>query len=97
MTVDCGTDVAFEGLEHIKVYASSDWAERGFCTHCGNHLFYRLKENSQYFMPAGIFGNDEGFVFDHQVFIEEKPGYYCFANDTQDMTGAELFARFAPE
>jgi hypothetical protein len=33
-------------------------------------------------------------IFDHQVFIDEKPGFYCFANETHTMTGAELFAQF---
>ncbi len=51
-------------------------AERGFCKKCGSHLFYRLKQNSQYYIPVGIFDNDEGLVFEHQVFIDEKPEYY---------------------
>ena len=44
----------------------------------------------------GIFDNSEGLVFDLQVFIDEKPEYYSFANETKNMTGAELFAQFAP-
>ncbi len=94
--VDCGTDVAFEGEENISVFNSSDWAERGFCARCGSHLFYRLKENQQYMMAVGVFDNCEDIVFDHQVFIDEKPGYYDFANETKNMTGAEVFALFAP-
>src|SRR5687768_16408905 len=27
--------VKFEGEEHITRYASSEWAERGFCSRCG--------------------------------------------------------------
>ncbi len=97
MAVDCGSDVVFEGNENIKKYESSAWAERGFCTNCGNHLFYRLKESNQYMMPVGIFENDENLVFDHQIFIDEKPDYYCFSNETHNMTGAEVFAKYAPE
>jgi hypothetical protein len=48
-------------------------------------------------MPVGIFDGVEQFIFDHQVFIDEKPEYYCFANETQNMTGAEVFAMFAHE
>lgn len=95
MVVDCGTDVTFEDESAISVYNSSDWAERGFCKHCGAHLFYRLKANQQYFIPVGLFPDDLGFVFDHQVFIDEKPDFYCFANETENMTRAELFAKFA--
>ena len=32
--------------------------------------------------------------FGLQVFIDEKPDYYEFANETKDMTGAEVFAKF---
>jgi hypothetical protein len=94
LAVECGSDVTFDGEENIGVYQSSEWAERGFCKKCGSHLFYRLKQNQQYFIPVGIFKNSEGFVFDHQVFIDEKPEYYSFANETQNLTGEEVFALF---
>ena len=96
LAVECGSDVSFKGEENIGIYQSSEWAERGFCKQCGSHLFYRLKQNHQYYIPVGIFDNDEGLVFEHQVFIDEKPAYYSFANETKNMTGAELFAQFAP-
>ena len=94
MAMHCGSDVSFDGEEHISVFQSSDWAERGFCNQCGSHLFYRLKTDGEYIVPAGIFDSDEGFVFDHQVFIDEKPSFYGFSNQTHDMTGAELFAKY---
>lgn len=97
LAVDCGTDVSFQGDENITVYSSSEWAERGFCKTCGTHLFYRLKDNQQYIMAAGLFGDDATLVFDHQVFIDEKPAFYDFANKTENMTGAELFAKYAPQ
>ncbi len=90
LAVECDSEVNFEGEENISVYASSEWAERGFCNKCGSHLFYRLKNNNHYYIPVGIFDNDEGLVFDLQVFIEEKPEYYAFANETKYMTGEEL-------
>jgi hypothetical protein len=55
-----------------------------------------LKDNSKYYIPVGIFDNSEGLVFEHQVFIDEKPEYYSFANETKNLTGAELFAQFTP-
>ncbi|PCJ18704.1 MAG: aldehyde-activating protein [Candidatus Cloacimonadota bacterium] len=92
MATDCGTKVNIEG--DVSVYDSSMWAERGFCNSCGTHLFYRLKEAQKYIVPVGLF-NGLDFVFDHQVFIDEKPSFYCFANKTDDMTGPELFAQFS--
>lgn len=94
MEVNCGADVLFHGTENIRVYDSSDWAERGFCKNCGSHLFYRLKANHHHAIPVGLFDDDAGLVFDHQVFIDEKPGYYSFANKTLESTGDELFAKF---
>ncbi|MCC5615290.1 GFA family protein [Nostoc sp. CHAB 5836] len=96
LVVECESDVSFSGEENIGVYQSSEWAERGFCNKCGSHLFYKLKQSNQYFIPAGLFDNCEDFVFDHQIFIDEKPKYYCFANETKNLTGAEVFAQFAP-
>ncbi len=95
LAIDCGTDVTFADEANVSVYASSDWAERGFCRQCGSHLFYRLKETQQYIMPVGLF-DLQGLVFDHQVFIDSKPAYYAFANKTKEMTGAEVFAQYAP-
>ncbi|MFN3233557.1 MAG: GFA family protein [Alphaproteobacteria bacterium] len=95
LAVDCGTDVRFEGEQHIGTFGSSDWAERGFCKTCGSNLFYRVKASGQLIVAAGLFEDQDGFVFDHQVFVDERPTYYDFANETEDKTGAELFAEFS--
>ena len=98
MTVDCGQKVTFTKPENVQIFDSSKWAERGFCKNCGSHLFYRLKQSQQHMMLAGLFEealeDSVQFIFDHQVFIDEKPNYYCFSNDTKDMTGPELFALY---
>ena len=97
MCVDCGSDVAFEGEENITVYNSSDWAERGFCKKCGSHLFYRLKETNDHQVPVGLFDNQEGCHFELQVYIDQKPAYYDFANKTKEMTEAEVIEKHAPK
>jgi len=94
MALDCGTDVTIDGEEHVAVFDSSAWADRGFCRRCGSNLFYRIKATGQYMMSAGLFEPDESLVFDHQVFIDEKPAYYTFAEETEDLTGAEVFAKY---
>ena len=96
MSVDCGKNVSFNADAPIKVYDSSQWAERGFCQECGSHLFYRLKGDGLYFVLAGSFDHLDQVIFDHQVFIDQKPDFYTFANQTHNMTGAEMFAKFAP-
>ena len=96
MVVDCGTEVDIEGAEHVAVFDSSKWAERGFCNRCGTHLFYRLKGNQQHQVPIGLFDDSPEVHFGLQVFIDEKPGYYAFADETSTMTGAEVFAKYSP-
>ena len=95
LAVDCKSDVEFEGKENVSVYNSSEWAERAFCSKCGTHLYYRLKEQDLYIMLAGLFDTDAKLHFDHQIFIEEKPEYYSFANETKNMTGEEVIAQFS--
>ena len=97
LAVDCGQDVSFSNEDSVGRFSSSEWAERGFCKQCGTHLFYHLKGRDLYMMPAGLFSGTPDFNFDHQVFIDEKPHYYAFANNTHNMTGAEAFASFAAE
>lgn len=94
MEIDCGSDVLIDGQENLSVFDSSAWAERGFCRKCGSHLFYRIKETGQHMMPVGLFDDDVDLVFESQVFIDEKPPFYRFANKTHDMTGAEIFALY---
>lgn len=97
LVVACGQHVAFEGAQNISRFASSGWAERGFCNQCGTHLFYRLRDTDQYMVAAGLFDSTQQWDFHQQVFIDEKPAYYSFANTTENLTGAELFARFGAE
>ena len=78
--------------EHVARYASSDWAERAFCKQCGTHLFYKLKSNNMYYVPVGLFDENDDMVLSHEIFIDSKPHYYHFAEHTTNMTGEEVFA-----
>ncbi|MFK7957429.1 MAG: GFA family protein [Lysobacterales bacterium] len=94
LELDCGSQVSITGEEHLSVFSSSDWAERGFCARCGTHIFYRLKESGQHMVAVGLFDDQEGLTFKRQVFIDEKPPYYQFADDTENLTGEDIFALF---
>ena len=93
--VHCGPDVEIAGSDKVKSYASSPWAERAFCTECGSHLYYRLKATGEYIVPAGLFGDMPDAVLTSQIFIDQKPSYYRFANETTELTAAEVFAKYA--
>ncbi|TBU88305.1 GFA family protein [Phytopseudomonas dryadis] len=93
MVVESETPPRISGEQQVRVHASSDWAERGFCGQCGSHLFYRLKAGGFHAIPVGLLDGDEAWRFELQVFIDAKPAYYCFANQTRNLTGEELFAQ----
>ena len=95
--VQCGTDVEFDGAESVKEYESSPWATRGFCSQCGTHLFYRLNKTGSYNMPVGLFPEIQDLVMTMQYFSDQRPDYYCFSNETQEMTDAEIQAYFASQ
>jgi hypothetical protein len=96
LAIDCDHAVEFEGEEHIVTYRSSKWAERGFCGTCGSNLFYRLVDSGQTMLCAGTLDDQSSLKFTEQIFIDEKPAFYDFANETKMMTGAEVFALYAP-
>jgi hypothetical protein len=97
MTIDCGSEISFEGEENIGRYKSSEWAERGFCKICGSNLFWRMLETNQHIISAGLIDDETVLNFDHQIYIDHKPDYYEFKNETHSMTEAEVIEAFAPE
>jgi len=95
LAVHCGPNVEFTGEESIGVFASSEWAERAFCKQCGTHLYYKLLATGEYFVPAGVFESGD-FVLASQIYVDKKPGYYAFANETPMLTEQQVIDQFAP-
>jgi hypothetical protein len=63
---------------------------------CGTHLFYHLLPSNEYILPAGLF-QDRQFTLTNEIFIDEKPDYYELRNETEKMTGQQVFEQFAPK
>ena len=84
-----------EDETQIGIYSSSDWAERVFCKTCGSNLFYRLKDGSMFTANAGAFDDLSDAKLTVEIFTDEKPAFYDFAQDTKKMTGEEVMAAFA--
>ena len=89
--------VKFEDETNISVFRSSDWGERGFCKICGSTLFWRTHDKSFFGMAVGLFDDQSQFELTTQVFIDDKPDWYEFANQTKNMTGAEVMAMFTDQ
>ena len=93
--VECEGAVEVADASSLGVYRSSEWAERCFCKQCGSVLFYRLVGKDFSVISAEALDDRSGLTLTSQVFIDEKPSYYDFANKTHNMTGAEVFEAFA--
>lgn len=88
-----GAKPAITGEENLRVYKSSDWAERAFCGTCGTPIWYHFVEGGFYSLSAGLFDPD-GLTLEKQIFVEEKPDLYTLANKTRMLTGEEVVAEF---
>lgn len=95
LAVHCGPDVQVEGIDHVSVYSSSEWAQRAFCSQCGTHLYYKLLGTGEYFVPAGLFDGSD-FELVSQIYVDNKPSYYEFANQTPMLTEQQVIEQFAP-
>ena len=95
--MECEGTVKIADASQLGAYRSSEWAERCFCKQCGSVLFYRLVGKDFSAVSAEAIDDRSGLTFTSQIFIDDKPAYYDFANKTHNMTGAEVFAAFAPK
>lgn len=96
LTVASKGSIIFEGEKNLKIFSSSDWAERGFCGECGTNIFYRLKDPSHSFcnFNLGTIDNHKEFEFTSQIYIDSKPDNYSFSNKTKNLTEKEVIEAF---
>ena len=93
MAVSCGDQVEIEDETHLGVYTSSEWGDRCFCKICGSTLFWRMRDGTNISVAAPAFDEHGDFQFEEEIFIDEKPANYAFADDTKKYTSAEMFAQ----
>ena len=96
LTVEGATNVIPAGIDSLGIYRSSEWGERGFCRTCGTALFWRSVDGEHYALSATAIDDLGDPPFVRQIFVDSKPNWYEFANQTEMMTGAEFFAKVAP-
>lgn len=93
MAIECvpgSLKIAGEG--DVSYYKSSEWARRGFCKSCGSALFWRSFDGKFEVVSVGALEDKSALRMATEIFIDEKPGYYDFANKTHRMTGSEFIA-----
>jgi hypothetical protein len=87
-----GASFTVTGEDHITAYRSSEWAERAFCRVCGSNLWYHFIPADHFSFLAGLFDMPDGTQISEQIFVDEKPSWYDFAQKTPMKTGPEVIA-----
>lgn len=80
----------------VKVFRSSDWAQRGFCEVCGSTLWYGLQADGSRNLAAGLFPALQGAAMTQEFFVDQCLLGDGFAGDHSKLTRNETFALFAP-
>ena len=92
--IEAGSDVVIQGQELVSAYASSSWAERGFCKQCGSHLYIKDLRNGDYGIPPGLFKDLPDIRLNRQIFSDHKPAFYEFSNKTTNITSEFIYKHF---
>jgi hypothetical protein len=80
----------------LAIYNSSAFAERGFCSKCGSHIFHRPKLGDELAVSAGLFDSD-GFYLDREIFVDAKPPFYRFDSDARQVTTLGMIREWLPK
>ncbi len=94
MYVDTEGAPSIEGLESVGVYRSSQSGERGFCKRCGSVLFWKVAGEDRYTFTAGSLDDTSSLVLTKEIFVENQPAFYAFANATERVSGAEAMTAY---
>ncbi len=94
MSVRFEGGVTFEADETLAWFRSSDHGERGFCARCGSSLFWRAPgQGDDVSASAAALPEDHGLQIGAHIWVEDKPGFYEFADDRPRLTAEQATAR----
>ena len=84
------SSLEFGDDSNVKTYASSDWAERGFCAECGTNLFYRTRDGRMTLVWMGTLDEQDDIEVVGEIYIDAKPPGYAMAGDHPRQTEDEF-------
>lgn len=96
LALDNVSNLVFEDEKNIGKFSSSGWGERWFCKTCGSSLLWRSDQLHLTALMAGSLDDQDGLSLTDEIFVDCKPVYYGFANETKKLTEAEVMAQFMP-
>ncbi len=87
-----GESFTISGGDGVKVYRSSEWAERAFCGTCGSNLWYRFLPTGNRSFLAGLFSDADNYAVEGEIFVDEAAQWTDLSGDHTRRTGAEVIA-----
>lgn len=75
-------------------FASSEWAERGFCGTCGSTLWYGTVHDGMRHPAAGLFEDAAGGRMKMEFFADQCPQGYALTGDHKRLSTDETIAMF---
>ncbi|MFQ1700540.1 GFA family protein [Loktanella agnita] len=97
VNVYCGSSIIFEPDAPVGSYKGSEWGERLFCKICGSSMVWQMQDRSHQSASIQCFEDPSQFTLTTQIFVDRKPRCYALANETENMTEAEVMAKYAPD
>jgi hypothetical protein len=86
--------LSIEDDSQLGVYRSSPGGERCFCKACGSSVIWRKPDGSSADVSAQAIDDPARFPFAVQVWMDDKPANYDFANKTRRFPGDSGSASF---
>ena len=80
----------------LVVFQSSAFAERGFCSKCGAHIFHRPKVGNELAVSAGLFSDPDQFIA-REIFVDSQPASYGFENRGSRRTSLSMAMEWGPK
>ncbi len=70
------SDIEIEGVTNLTWYRASPDAERGFCSTCGSHLFWKPSNKDYMGILAASVDEPSGLRMAKHIFVDDKGDYY---------------------
>jgi hypothetical protein len=92
-----GAGFTIGGEEAVRVYRSSEWAERAFCGTCGSNLWFHFLPTGNRSFLAGLFDDAADLPVELEIFADEAARWCELAGDHPRQTGAQIIAKAQAE
>ena len=81
------SDIEIDGGSNITWYRTSPDAERGFCSTCGSHLFWKQSTRDHTGILAASLDKPSGLRLAKHIFVDDKGDYYDIADGLPQFAG----------